>query len=163
MKVTATTNYGGASGASGDKVQRDGFNLVLKAEVNDAQLAKLAEIGLASVAYRGGASVLCDALGVDSNSQAEFSEENAQTISTTLTEWAAGEKSPIETPFALAVEVSRREIGAAAEPGKMASALWEQTKAQDLFALIGAKGDETDEEGIAVAKKFLAGLKGKKN
>lgn len=162
MKVTATTNYGGSSG-SGDKVQKDGFNLVLSAEVDEKQLAKLAEIGLASVAYRGGASVLCKALDVKSNSEAEFSEEAAKTVSSTLTEWANGEDSPVGTPFALDVEVSRREIGAAAEPGKMATALWEQTKAQGLFALIGAKGDESDEDGIAQAKKFLAGLKGKKS
>lgn len=165
MVVTTETKYGGSA-----KESRDGFGLALSAEVNKDQLAALAAIGLASLAYRGGASVINKALDVESNSGAEYSDDAARKVETALSDWAtkgSGFKvdgdnaNPLGAGFTLSVTASRHEHGAgAAEPGVMAKGMWAQSKGNaGLCAVLGVSPDASDEEGVAAARKFLAGLK----
>src|SRR6266446_6474752 len=101
MKVKATTKYGGNAQES-----RDGFKINAEAEVSDAQVPILCGIGLASVLYRAGASVINDALQVKSNSKAEFSDEDATKIASALARWAKSEDSPLDGGFTLGAQVS---------------------------------------------------------
>jgi hypothetical protein len=128
MVIKTETKYGGSA-----KESRDGFALALEADVNEGQLAALAAIGLASLAYRGGASVINKALKVDSNSAAEYSDEGAATVATSIEEWAgkgAGFKvdgengNPLGAGFVLSVTATRHEHGeTGASPMKRATAL----------------------------------------
>lgn len=128
MVIKTETKYGGSA-----KEGRDGFGLALEADVSEAQLASLAAIGLASLAYRGGASVINKALDVESNSKAEFSDEGAEKVQTALEDWAGkgsgfkvdGENAnPLGAGFTLSVTATRHEHGeTGASPMKRATAL----------------------------------------
>lgn len=169
MQVTATTKYGGSA-----KENRDGFALELMADLNDAQMAAMAAIGLASLGYRGGAGAVNKALKVESNSETEFSDESATAIETALAEYAKGgagfskkpsegEPNPLSEGFELVVSATRHEHGSAAgsDPGVMAKNFWEQVKATGGFGLLGAGVDAntSDEDGITAARKFLGGIR----
>lgn len=166
MVIKTETKYGGSA-----KENRDGFGLAAEADVNDEQLQALASIGLASLLYRGGASVINKALDVESNSAAEFSDEGATTVASALEAWAqkgAGFKADGENAnalgsgFVLSVTASRHEHGTsgAGEPGVMAKQMWEQAKDQPGLRLaLGVGEDASDEDGVAAARKFLASLK----
>jgi hypothetical protein len=111
MKVTTTTKYGGSA-----QENRDGFKIAATAEISDAQVPVLCGIGLASVLYRGGASVLNEALGVTSNSKSEFSDEDAANIREALKSWAQGEDSPLKGGFNLQTVVTRYVHGEGSTP-----------------------------------------------
>jgi len=111
MKIQATTKYGGSA-----QENRDGFKIAATAEISDAQLPVLAGIGLASVLYRAGAGVINEALNVKSNSKAEFSDADAQTITTALAKWAQGGDSPLKGGFNLGAQITRYVHGEGTTP-----------------------------------------------
>lgn len=145
MVIKTETKYGGSA-----KESRDGFGLALEADVNEAQLAALAAIGLASLGYRGGASVINKALDVESNSAAEYSDESAATVAKALEDWAekgAGFKvdgdnaNPLGAGFTLSVNATRHEHGeSGASPMKRATAFVE--------AALGAPEQEAQMRGL---------------
>lgn len=111
MKITTTTKYGGSA-----KESRDGFKLAAEAEISQEQLPILASIGLASILYRGGASVMNEALKVRSNSESEFNDADAAKLVTAVVKWARGEDSPLKGGFELKLNVSRHVHGEGTEP-----------------------------------------------
>lgn len=115
--ISATTKYGGSA-----KENRDGFKLAATASVSSEQLVLLAIEGLASILYRGGASVLNETLGVKKNSETEYDSDAAELIADALQKWAKDEKdcplsskdekgNSVPSPFDLSIEVSRYEHG----------------------------------------------------
>lgn len=143
MVITTETKYGGSA-----KENRDGFGLVLEADVSEAQRDALAAIGLASLGYRGGASAINKALEVDSNSAAEYSDEAAQKVEAALQAWAQGGEgkaagfsakgdnaNPLGEGFTLSVTASRHEHGeSGASPMKRATALVDSFLGTDMEA-----------------------------
>lgn len=159
MKITTTTKYGGSATDS-----RDGFKIAASAEISDKQLPLLASIGLASVLYRGGASVINDALGVRSNSKAEFSDADAAKINAALTKWAKGEDSPIEGGFDLSAVITRHVHGEGAEPKyfEEKKIVNRHVQAKDVYAwatdTVGFKS-ESDAELTVENVEFLKAVK----
>lgn len=177
MVIKTETKYGGSA-----KESRDGFALVLEADVSEAQRDALAAIGLASLGYRGGASAINKALEVDSNSAAEYSDEAARKVESTLQVWAQGadgkaagfsakgeNANPLGEGFTLSVTASRHEHGeSGASPMKRATAfvdaiLGDAEKEAQMRGLFGTMGLENasgaDREAlIAFANKQGLGI-----
>ena len=109
--IKATTKYGGSA-----KEARDGFKINAVAQVTDEQKDVFASFGLASVLYRAGASAVNRELGVDNNSQCEFSDADARKIEKFLSAWAKGEDSPVEGGFNLVATLTRHVHGEGTTP-----------------------------------------------
>lgn len=174
MVIKTETKYGGSA-----KENRDGFGLVLEADVTEAQRDALAAIGLASLGYRGGASAINKALEVDSNSAAEYSDDAARKVEAALQEWAQGAEgkaagfsakgdnaNPLGEGFTLSVTASRHEHGeSGASPMKRATAFVEAllddpTKASQMRGLFGTLGMENAETADKDALIAFANSKG---
>jgi hypothetical protein len=170
MVIKTETKYGGSA-----KENRDGFALVLEADVSEAQRDALAAIGLASLGYRGGASAINKALEVDSNSAAEFSDDAARKVESALEAWAAGadgkaagfsakgdNANPLGEGFTLSVSASRHEHGeSGASPMKRATALVDSfigTPMEEAYRNILGLPDGDRDALIAEANKRGLGI-----
>lgn len=146
------------------------FNYRITAEIGDEvneMSTNLCVRGLADTGFRGVASEVEKALtkaGFSTKdtkrSEIEYSDEAALVIQETaqskLDEIATKANLP-----AMTFEVTgKHEYGDQEQSRVMATAMWSQVKDNDaLRASLGADDDTTDEAGIELAHKFLAGLR----
>lgn len=152
--ITTKTKYGGQASSDKNPVARDGFKIEAEVSVTDAQRDTLAQLGLASLLYRGGASVCNTALNVKKNSEIEFTDERAAKLSVALGKWAEDAKdNPLGAPFELTTVITRHVHGEASGDGaailKEAKdlVLLHESKKNDLEAWLTSRGYSGETHG----------------
>jgi hypothetical protein len=102
MKLQATTTFGGRKANEAKGLgSRDGYRIKVVFETDDPAIINAAgNEGMASFNYRGGH--LLDVLGLDKNTDVEFSEADRQVVEKEMTAWyAAGCPNKKGTNFKL--------------------------------------------------------------
>ncbi len=91
LKISTVTKYGGcAENAVKNTVAKDGIKLEAACATDDPEvIVALANYGLASLLYRGGASLLNGAFGKTANTEVEYSDERAEKAQVALSAWFA--------------------------------------------------------------------------
>jgi hypothetical protein len=140
------------------------FSLDIEGELNEDQKAKALENGITYIVQRDVASAAYRQIAGEGEkktlpkgferSSVEFNDENAAAVEAAFTK-------AMEKYGTFTVSVSKHEPSeGAGEPGKMATAMWEQVKGNDaLRGNLGVAADATDEQGIEACRNFLSGLR----
>lgn len=156
MKVNTNTTYGGSA-----KAAKDGFNLAMVVDVpwidglpekSQKQATQYVAICFASLAYRGGAGTLNGKLGVEKNSDVEYSDASAKVVGDTLEEWFAdacpnkkGTDTTLSEGVTVDITVTRYTPGESASPMVRATTFVEtnmdgKVKESSMRMLFGAMG-----------------------
>jgi hypothetical protein len=149
MKTITNTTYGGSA-----KEGKDGFGLRITAEVPESLYAEIIAEGIASLAYRGGASMLNVLLGVESNSKVDYSPEKGEQVAKALAGWFAaacpnkkGTVTKLSAGLTVEVQVARYTPGEESNAMVRATTFVESLmvdadKAKSLRMLLGLQGLE---------------------
>jgi hypothetical protein len=143
------------------------FDLDIEGELSAEQREKALENGLTYIVQRDVASNVYRDLAGEGDKKTlpkgferksvEYSDDSAELM-----------REAAETALAkygrFSVSVSQHVPSeGVSEPGKMATAMWEQVKGNAaLRTNLGVAANATEDEGIAACRAFLAGLRGKK-
>lgn len=120
MVIKNATTFGGRkANESKGLSSKDGFRFGVSLESDDDSIINaFANEGIASLNYRGGASHLLDLLGLDKNTDVEYSQEDAEKVGKALGDWyAAGCPNKKGTSYKLPKGVTVKVVVSRYTPG----------------------------------------------